>query len=255
MDAVLYVCHGSRVVEASNQAIAFVQKLIKINGFGGIQEYSFLELSEPSIEQGFRKCVEQGATNILVIPLLLLTAAHAKKDIPEVLEQLRLQYPHVQLKYGKPIGVHDKMIEILSDKMKEATFYQKEEEEILVLLVGRGSSDPDVKEDLGKIAFLMEERVQKVKVWDCYLTAAKPSFEEALILANTSSYRQVVVIPYLLFTGILMKSMEKTIGEWKTDNKNIELLSYLGYHPKIAEILIERIEELLIGDVDAVFNG
>ncbi|KAB7668862.1 sirohydrochlorin chelatase [Bacillus sp. B1-b2] len=255
MEAILYVCHGSRIVEASNQAIAFIKKLMQINEFEGIQEYSFLELSEPSIEEGFRKCVEQGATTIHVLPVLLLTAAHAKKDIPEVLARLQLEYPSISLNYGKPIGVHPKMIEILAEKMKEAELYQNLEKETLVLLVGRGSSDPDVKDDLGKIAFLMEEYVPNVKVWDCYLTAAQPSFEEALFLANESSYQKIVVIPYLLFTGILMKSMEKTIKEWQSDDKKFELLPYLGYHPNIAEILKERIQEMRMGDINAVLNG
>ncbi|MEM5594965.1 CbiX/SirB N-terminal domain-containing protein [Niallia circulans] len=79
MEAILYICHGSRVKEASEQAVSFIEKCMKINGFKGIQEYSFLELSDPSIEEGFQKCVEKGASTIYIIPVLLLTAAHAKK--------------------------------------------------------------------------------------------------------------------------------------------------------------------------------
>ena len=255
MEAILYVCHGSRIQEASEQAIAFVKRCMETNGFQGIQEYSFLELSEPSIEEGFRKCVEQGATVIHVLPILLLTAAHAKKDIPDVLDQLALEYPHVQLKYGRPIGVNHKMVEIVAEKIRKSEVYQSTKEDTLVLLVGRGSSDADVKRDLGEIASLIEKRVQKVVVCDCYLTAANPSFEKALELANESAYRNIVVIPYLLFTGILMKSMEKKIKEIANENKRYELLPYLGYHPLIADILSKRIEEMLVGDAYAFLNG
>lgn len=248
MEAVLYICHGSRVKEASDQAISFIEKCMKINGFKGIQEYSFLELADPSIEEGFRKCVEKGASTIYIVPVLLLTAAHAKKDIPEVLEKISLKYPHVQMKYGKPIGVHPQMVKIVADKIRSASLYKESNETMLVMLVGRGSSDPDVKRDLGKIAALLEQQVEQIVVQDCYLTAAQPSFEEALQMADHSSYRHVLVIPYLLFTGILMKSMEKTINKIKSNHKEYELAPYLGYDPLIAGILKERIDEMMVGN-------
>ncbi|HEO8420128.1 sirohydrochlorin chelatase [Niallia sp. FSL W8-0635] len=255
MEAVLYICHGSRVQEASAQAISFVKKCMETNGFQGIQEYSFLELSEPSIEEGFRNCVEKGATIIHIIPVLLLTAAHAKKDIPEVLEKLSLEYPQVQIKYGKPIGVHPQMVKIVADKIKSTSLYKNTNEEVLVILVGRGSSDPDVKRDLCKIASLIEKQVDRIVVQDCYLTAAQPSFEEALQMAEQSSNRHVLVIPYLLFTGILMKSMEKTINKIKSINKEYVLAPYLGYDPLIAEILKERIDEMMVGNEYALITG
>ncbi|WP_312094718.1 sirohydrochlorin chelatase [Niallia sp.] len=255
MEAVLYICHGSRVQEASAQAISFVKKCMETNEFQGIQEYSFLELSEPAIEEGFRNCVEKGATIIHIIPVLLLTAAHAKKDIPEVLEKLSIKYPHVQIKYGRPIGVHPQMVEIVADKIRNTSLYQETNEEILVILVGRGSSDPDVKQDLGKIASLIEKRVERITVEDCYLTAAQPSFEEALQIAEHSTYRHVLVIPYLLFTGILMKSMEKTINKIKSTDKEYVLAPYLGYDPLIAGILKERVDEMMVGNEYALITG
>lgn len=218
------------------------------NEFKGIQEYSFLELSEPSIEEGFRNCIEKGATIVHIIPVLLLTAAHAKKDIPEVLEKLSIEYPDVHIKYGKPIGVHPQMVEIVADKIKRTSIYKKTKEEVLVILVGRGSSDPDVKRDLCKIASLIETEVDRIVVQDCYLTAAQISFEEALQMADQSSYRHVLVIPYLLFTGVLMKSMEKTINKIKSIDKEYVLAPYLGYDPLIAGILKERIDEMMVGN-------
>lgn len=218
------------------------------NEFKGIQEYSFLELSEPSIEEGFRNCIEKGATIVHIIPVLLLTAAHAKKDIPEVLEKLSIEYPDVHIKYGKPIGVHPQMVEIVADKIKRTSIYKKTKEEVLVILVGRGSSDPDVKRDLCKIASLIETEVDRIVVQDCYLTAAQISFEEALQMADQSSYRHVLVIPYLLFTGVLMKSMEKKINKIKSIDKEYVLAPYLGYDPLIAGILKERIDEMMVGN-------
>ena len=62
MEAVLYICHGSRIREASEQAISFIHQVMKKVNIP-IQEIGFLELSEPTIAQSFERCVDKGATN------------------------------------------------------------------------------------------------------------------------------------------------------------------------------------------------
>ena len=74
-------------------------------------------------------------------------------------------------------------------------------------------------------------------------------------MAEHSSYRHILVIPYLLFTGILMKSMEKTIKEMNSIDKEYVLAPYLGYDPFIAEILKERIEEMSVGNEYAIITS
>src|SRR3954453_12047340 len=106
--AVLYVCHGSRVKEACEEAMAFISRCQE-HIHAELHEICFLELVSPSIEEGFSSCVKQGATHIAVVPLLLLTAVHAKKDIPLELERASKRHPTIQVTYGKPIGVHKKM--------------------------------------------------------------------------------------------------------------------------------------------------
>lgn len=255
MEAILYICHGSRVKKASEQAVHFIHQCIENNTYSGIQEYAFLELSKPTIEEGFRQCITKGATTIKVIPVLLLTAAHAKKDIPEILIEMSKVYPSIDIKYGRPIGVHEKMIKIVVEKIKKATLYEAGNKKTRILLVGRGSSDPDVPRDLTRISRLIEEQLSEIHVKDCYLTAAKPSFEDALKESHESSYQRIIVIPYLLFTGILMQSMEKRIEALPPSTKQYELTSYLGYHPFIAEVLTERATEMIKEDSYVAING
>jgi sirohydrochlorin ferrochelatase len=242
MEAILYICHGSRVKEATAQAVDFIQTCMK-NQSNIIQEYCFLELANPTIEDAYAACVKRGATKIIAIPVLLLTAAHAKHDIPEVLRKMNHNYPNVELKYGRPIGVSEKMVDILVERLQETN--EKIQENSLVLLVGRGSSDPDVKRDLRNIADLLEDRLPNIRVEDCYLTAASPSFTDALEKAKHAQANQVFIIPYLLFTGLLMQSMQTKIEEINQEGgQNFVLCRYLGYHSKIEQALEERIQEL-----------
>jgi sirohydrochlorin ferrochelatase len=241
MKAVIYICHGSRVAEGREQAAAFIKKVME-RVDSPIQEYCFLELAEPTIESAFTKCLNQGATKIAIIPVLLLTAAHAKKDIPEEIKRVTATFQHVEIRYGQPIGVNDKMINPLVERITEIG--EEVSDQSMVLLVGRGSSDPDVKRDLNSIAHLLEEKTNIGKVETCFLTAAAPSLEEGLLTAGESRYQKVFVIPYLLFTGILMKHIHKVIETHPYSGK-FYLCNYLGYHSAIDEILVEQAHRLL----------
>ncbi|PLR77888.1 sirohydrochlorin chelatase [Bacillus sp. V3-13] len=245
MEAILYICHGSRVPAAQQQAIAFIEKTMKESP-APINEYCFLELAKPTIEEAFRRCIEKGATKIAAVPVLLLTAVHAKKDIPNELNRTAAQFPEVQLNYGRPIGVHPGMVEILLERLKETD--EALTEDSMIVLIGRGSTDPDVKRDLGEIAELLKQSSGVRRVDTCYLTAAEPGLEEGLKIAAESPFSKVFVIPYLLFTGILMKTIEKAINNHsQKDYKQYILSNYLGYHPHIESILRERAHELLGG--------
>jgi len=75
MIGVLYVSHGSRIKEATDEAISFIES-VKQSIDIPLQEICFLELAQPDIQQGVEKLIAKGATEISVIPVLLLSAGH-----------------------------------------------------------------------------------------------------------------------------------------------------------------------------------
>lgn len=241
MQAVIYICHGSRLSAAREQAIAFIQSFMKQN-LAPIQEYCFLEMAKPTIEEAFISCVNKGAKKIAVVPVLLLSASHDKEDIPNELARLAARFPTIQVKYGQPIGVDPRMADLLIDRMKETGELLTENS--MVLLVGRGSSDSDVKRDLNQIADFLSKKTGNQNVVPCFIAAASPSLEEGLKLAEEGSYEQVYIIPYLLFTGILMKHIEGEISALKNSSK-FHLCHFIGYNPYIKSILLERTRTLL----------
>jgi sirohydrochlorin ferrochelatase len=241
VEAILYVGHGSRLTAATKEAVAFLEETSRRIPIS-IQEISFLELSEPTIEQGIKRCVERGATHIVVIPVLLLTAGHAKHDIPRELNKAKVTYPNVSFSYGSPIGVHNKIIDVLEDRVNEQSAVEKDRH---VLLVGRGSSDQDQIQEIYRIADLLEKRRGIKKVETCFLAAAHPSFEEGLEKVAASGSEPVFVVPYLLFTGLLMQRMKRKINGANKGGGQFLLCNYLGYHPYLQDVLIEKVEKCL----------
>jgi sirohydrochlorin ferrochelatase len=240
MQAVLYIAHGSRMKDARDAAVNTIMEIAR--GISvPIQELSFLELAEPTIEQGVLNCIKRGATKIAVIPVLLLAAAHVKKDIPLELDRIRLKYPNVKITYGRPLGVDEKIIEILVERMREK---KKISKDMTTLLVGRGSNDATVIEETHHIASMLKQQTRVNNVETCFLAAANPRFEDALKETVQARVKNIIVLPYLLFTGLLMTRIRKEIKKLVSKSgQEIILCDGLGHHPNISKLLAERVNE------------
>ncbi|UOE95990.1 sirohydrochlorin chelatase [Alkalihalobacillus sp. LMS39] len=254
MQAVLYIGHGTRIKEGVTQFELFIEK-VKAAVDVPIQHHSFIELAEPNIEDGIAACVEQGATSIAVIPVLLLAAGHAKLDIPEEIDKAKVKFPTVSIQYGRVIGIDKRMTDMVVDRLVQQGLPlhadEQSQQQTAVLLVGRGSSDPDANSDLAKLARLIWESAPVDHVETCYLAATKPTFDQGLERVQYLPHNKVYVIPYLLFTGILLKQMDAKITKLneKLTTKDIVLCDYLGYHPDLINVIKDRVKETIANEV------
>lgn len=241
MQAVLYVGHGTRLQKGVEEANAFLketQRHVDVT----IQEISFLELVEPDIVEGVTKCVERGATKVAIVPILLLSAQHAKEDIPREIEKAQRLYPNVMFTVAKPFGIHEALIETVYERIVEQQVPIQEGAQ--VLLIGRGSSDPDVERAMSEISKQLKQRYGFSNVCACFLYGKGPSFEKTLIELKQSNTRQLFLVPYLLFPGLLSVGIEKQVKASGFDESKIILCNSLGYNDKVRSVLIERVNEV-----------
>ena len=117
--AILLMAHGSRIPEANDPVREIAAKVKQMTQFE-IVEVSFRELHLPNIQQGVDNCVALGATRILLVPYFLYLGAHVQQDLPEELAQARERHPGVEMVFGKHLGVHDKLAEIVVERIAES---------------------------------------------------------------------------------------------------------------------------------------
>lgn len=105
MKALLVVAHGSRR-EASNAEVRrLCERTRKEDGEGfDLVEAAFLELAEPSIGEGIARCVERGATEIVVLPYFLSAGRHVTQDVPAEVERARRRHPHTAIRLAPHLG-------------------------------------------------------------------------------------------------------------------------------------------------------
>lgn len=118
MTAIILLGHGSRRPEANRALDAVAQDVREILG-GAWVETAFLQMAPPSLPTAVGDCVQAGADRIVVQPFFLFPGAHVLQDIPEVLEELRRCYPHVEIALAPHLGTHRKLAEIAAERLQE----------------------------------------------------------------------------------------------------------------------------------------
>ncbi|WP_391557610.1 sirohydrochlorin chelatase [Robertmurraya sp.] len=252
MKAILFVGHGSRDHEGNDQIREFIQNLRPSVDESILVETCFLEFERPTVGQGIDLCVEKGATDIAVIPIMLLQAGHSKIHIPGAIDEAKEKYPHVSFTYGRPIGIHEEALNILQTRLTEAgENLDSPSDDTAILLLGRGGSDPDANSDLYKIGRLLWEKTQYSIVEPAFMGVTDPLVNAGIERCIKLGAKRVVILPYFLFTGILIKRLEELVSEFQQSYPDIEfqLAGYFGFHPNLQTILIDRAEEALKSEV------
>ncbi|CAM3474888.1 sirohydrochlorin chelatase [Brevibacillus invocatus] len=251
MDAVLFVGHGSKDPEGNEEIRQFVNGLAPEMDVP-IIETCFLEFERPDMLMGLSACVKRGATRVAVIPIILFSAGHAKIHIPAAIDEAKELYPHVQFIYGRPIGIHEEVLNILATRMEEAGFASAQEhEDLAVLVIGRGSSDADANSDIYKMSRLFWERWKAKWVETAFMGVTFPLYQEGIERCLKLGAKHVVVLPYFLFTGVLIKRMADQLEQFRAQYPDAQftLAEYFGFHPLLKEVLKDRVEEALHGEV------
>ena len=114
MKALLLIAHGSRRKQSNDEVVRLADKL-KHNCAEqyAIIHAGFLELAETLIPEGIKKCVDDGATSIVVLPYFLNSGRHVIEDIPNIIKDTKPLYPDVEIKIAVHLGASEMMIELL----------------------------------------------------------------------------------------------------------------------------------------------
>ena len=67
-------------------------------------ELAYLERMEPTLDEAIDSLAAEGATAIIVFPLLMAQGGHLKRDIPRILEAIREIHPHLPIALESAIG-------------------------------------------------------------------------------------------------------------------------------------------------------
>ena len=215
-------------------------------------ESGFLEFATPVIREGLGKLRARGNDLCLAVPGMLFAAGHAKNDIPSVLNTFEAEHPDMEIRYARELGIDDKLLRAAGDRIREALDAAGDGvtlHETMLVVVGRGASDPDANSNVAKVMRMLWEGFGFGWGETAYSGVTFPLVEPALVHAAKLGYRRIVVFPWFLFTGVLVKRIYAHTDRVAARHPEIEFVKapYLNDHPAVLDAFAERVEETLHG--------
>jgi sirohydrochlorin cobaltochelatase len=247
--ALLIVGHGSRDPRGAQEFHDLVG-LVRRRNPSLTVEGGFIELSRPPISECVDRLAESGARSVAAVPLMLLAAGHAKDDIPATLVREKMDHPKMSFGYGRALGIRPELLELMEERIS-AVVSEEEKQETAILVVGRGSSDPDANSDLSKIARLFYEGRPYPVVEGAYVSMTPPDVTEGLDRCLRLGAKRIVIFSYFLFTGILEERIRQQGEAFAGSNHGIEVryAGYFGPDERVADLVVERYTEAVEGDI------
>jgi sirohydrochlorin ferrochelatase len=110
--------HGSSV-ESANEAVRIVARSISEDGGFPFATTCFLEGGKPDLATAVEELLSQGADRILVVPYFLTVGLHLKRDLPALIEAVRVTHPQLDIRVTPPLDGHPGLGSILLDRAKQ----------------------------------------------------------------------------------------------------------------------------------------
>jgi sirohydrochlorin cobaltochelatase len=246
-EPVLLVGHGTVDAAGVTEFVAFTSRLRGRLGTEGVDvDGGFIELSQPTVHEAWTGLAGRGHRRMAAVPLVLVAAGHAKGDIPAALQREVLRDPGSGFVMGRPLGPHPVLQELLAARIAEVS-----DSDTAVLLVGRGSTDPDANAEVCKVARLLQEGRDYDFVEPAFVSLAGPDVRAGLGRCRALGARRVVVAPYFLFDGVLPRRVGAQAAAFGREHPDVEVrvAAHLGDTDELAGLVVERYREALHGDI------
>ena len=250
--AILICGHGSRDDDAVAEFAALAGRM-RERLTGTPVAYGFLEFARPVIRDGLDALKAGGATRILAQPAMLFAAGHVKNDLPWEINSFAAENPKISIEYGRDLAVDLKLLAAARDRITAAERACRTEvprSETLLVVIGRGTHDPDANSNVSKVTRMLWEGMGFGWAETGYSGVTAPLTDAALARVARLGFRRIIVFPYFLFTGVLVKRIYQHTDAAAAANPGVEFVKagYLNDHPLVIDALAARIDEMTIGE-------
>ena len=287
----LIVGHGTRDASGVAQFRELIGRVRdRSAGWLPAVDGGFIELSAPSVSEvvsqlAGERLAHGSPAELVAVPLVLSAAGHGKGDIPAALAREQVRHPGLQYRYGRPLGPHPVLLDVLEARIDAALALPAQGGKAQggkaqgakarggkaggvgarasaawsadaragthVVLVGRGSTDPDGNAEVAKVARLLWEGRGYAEVTLSFISLTGPSVPAALDRARRLGAERIVVAPYFLFAGVLPDRVTAQASAFAEQHPQIDVrvAGLIGACDELAGLVLERYAEALRGDI------
>lgn len=242
MSVLLAVAHGSRA-PGPQRVVEELLDRARAQRPGLVTAAAYVDNATPSIRAALQRLVDTGADDVVVLPVLLTPASHSKTDVAASVQVGRRDHPRLRLRYGRPLGPHPVLVDVLARRLAEAGADPADP----VLLVAGGALDPDANAQVAATARLLWEGRPWPSVDVAFASTTKPSVPQALERLRREGRTRVSVARYFLGDGHLPAQVARQARE--VQGLEVVVAEPLGVSDGLAGLLLGRYDEARGGDI------
>jgi sirohydrochlorin ferrochelatase len=232
--ALVALAHGSRDRRSAATVKALVSEVRAMRPDLKV-EAAFLELSKPDFHTVVDRLVKAGHDEIVVVPLLLTDAYHAKVDVPSAVVEASARHPRVRIQASTILGLEPTFLEVLDERLREALKDARCRELDALVLAAAGSSDPLANQAVARLARLWGTH-HRLPVTAAYASSSPPATGEAVRAFRAEGRRHIAVASLFLAPGFL----PDRAAELAVEAGAVAVSEPLGAHPVLARAILAR---------------
>lgn len=246
-ETILLIGHGSRNTNGNREIEQFADQWRARQPQWRI-EVCFIEFAEVLLDEGMNRAASNAA-RVIVVPLILNAASHVKVEIPFHIEEARQRHPQTEFLYVAHLGANERVLQILKRNLRKAmaALDMPDPKTTGVTVLGRGSSDRGANGEIAKLARWLFEEGEHELVDIAFTGITYPRLETVVQRQVKLGMTQIAVLPYYLFTGVLIERIRKQVARLRAQYPQVcfSLGDYFGFEEEIFQLLEERVRAAL----------
>jgi sirohydrochlorin ferrochelatase len=254
------VAHGSRDPRSARAIAAALDRLRARRSELDVR-LAFLDLNAPSVGQVIDGIADRSAARratgetaehdrVVIVPLLLGSAFHARVDLPALIAEARTRHPFVEVVTADVLGA-DKDLITGARAAVAATGASLSDPDVGIALCAVGSPRPGAN----AVTEAITDDVLRGTAWrharTCFATATSPTVTEALQQLRRAGARSLVVVPWMLAPGVLWDRVRAAVGTSEfaepvsTGEPGVLFAAPLTTHADLAAVIERRYRDAL----------
>ncbi|MBK9712123.1 MAG: hypothetical protein IPO81_12510 [Kouleothrix sp.] len=272
--AILIVGHGS-VRAGAGSAMFRLAERVRGTGIAPIVTAGFLNYRRPTFAEALARCLDDGATEVVVQPYFLVPGKYVREDLARLLDAGRLAHPGLVLRQAQPLGDHPALAQLVHKRALEADYLWAHPHIAApgaarpiedgaawqplhtrcrtgLLIIAHGSPEPKSNAPIYSVARRVRASGRYAAVTVCFLGLNRPSIPDAIDDLIGRGIRQIIATPYFLHLGNhVAEDLPALIGAARERHggSTIILAEHLAYDRLIATIIADRVSEAMLPQI------
>ncbi len=152
---------------------------------------------------------------------------------------------------ARALDIHPALLELCHVRYREALAGRPEVPagRTLLLLVGRGTSDPDANANIARVSRFLWEAYGVGWAGVAYAGLTAPDVDTGLTFSRRLGFDRIVVQPYFLFDGVLLKRIQAAAARHAELDPAVEIVTteHFRLHPLLLQAFEDRAHEAIHG--------